>query len=62
MGSAAKIKWEHAHQCPKCGFILKADEIDLKSLATGVITCPSCETSGPINVKVLSKKNLARSN
>lgn len=55
---AAKTGWEHAHQCPKCGFIVKATEIDLKSMATGVITCPKCETSGPINIQIVSKKDL----
>ncbi len=51
-----KIRWEHAHQCRKCGHVIRADSIDPKTITTGVITCPTCEMSGPINVKIVQMK------
>jgi hypothetical protein len=51
-------KWEHAHVCSKCGHILGPDLIELNSIVLGVITCPKCEWSGPINLQIIEKKNL----
>ena len=56
----AKIGWEHAHQCPKCGSIVKAEDIDLRTMATGVMTCPRCGVSGPINIQILKKADVDR--
>ena len=48
-------KWEHVHQCPQCGHIVKAEAIPRASIVTGVMTCPSCEWSGPINVQIIEE-------
>lgn len=45
--------WEHVHRCPQCEHIIKADEIPHSAIATGVLTCPRCNYSGPINVQIV---------
>lgn len=50
---AVSIRWEHAHQCRKCGHVVPIDDIDPRVITTGVITCPKCELSGPINVAIV---------
>ena len=52
-----QVEWEHVHQCPKCGFIVRANQIDMKATSTGVITCPQCARSGPINIRILKKED-----
>ena len=54
-----KAKLEHAHECRTCGHAVRIDDIDLNVIAIGVITCPKCETSGPINVKIIEKSLVA---
>lgn len=49
----AERNWEHVHRCPQCEHIIKADDIPHSVIATGVITCPKCEFSGPINVQIV---------
>ena len=56
LGIAPKTLWEHVHQCGVCGHSIRIDRIDLKVIAAGVITCPKCETSGPVNVKILDER------
>jgi transcription elongation factor Elf1 len=51
-----KVRREHAHQCRKCGHAIRIDDVDPKTITTGVITCAKCEMSGPINVKILQMK------
>jgi hypothetical protein len=48
--------WEHVHRCPQCENIIKADEISHSAIATGVITCPQCNYSGPINVEIVPEE------
>lgn len=56
---AMKVRWEHTHQCRKCGHVIRVDDIELKAIATGVITCQKCEVSGPVNVKIVEEKLIA---
>ena len=51
------VRWEHAHQCRNCGHLVRVDDIDPKTIATGVVTCARCDTSGPINVKIVQMKS-----
>ena len=51
--TATKEKWEHVYQCPQCGHIVKAEEIPRPAIISGVMTCPQCESSGPINVQII---------
>ena len=48
-----KTRWEHAHQCRKCGHIVSIEEIDARVVAMGVFSCPECETAGPIRVTII---------
>jgi hypothetical protein len=36
-------RWEHVHQCRKCGNVVPIDDIDPRVITAGVITCPKCE-------------------
>jgi DNA-directed RNA polymerase subunit RPC12/RpoP len=56
MSAGLKTSWEHVHQCGTCGHPTRIDHIELKIIAAGVITCPKCEFSGPINVKIVDEK------
>jgi C4-type Zn-finger protein len=49
----SETNWEHVHRCPSCERIIKAAEIPHSAVATGVITCPKCDYSGPINVQIV---------
>lgn len=51
------IRWEHTHQCRKCGHVVRIDDIDRRMIAMGVITCPKCESAGPINVAIIQMKS-----
>jgi hypothetical protein len=52
-----RIRWEHTHQCRGCGHAIRINDLDPKAITTGVVTCPKCEMSGPINVKILQLKD-----
>jgi ribosomal protein L37AE/L43A len=46
-------KWESVHLCPKCGHSLNLEEIELEAVTTGIATCPKCDWSSPINLKIV---------
>ena len=50
----------YAHRCPSCGTVVAGRDIDTKAVATGVITCPRCESSGPMRLQVLASEELSR--
>ena len=52
-GAREKKHWESAHVCPKCTHILNLAEIDLKTITTGVVSCPNCDWSGPIEIRMV---------
>ena len=52
-----KKDWEHVHLCLKCGHTLDPDQIELGAIILGVITCPKCEWSGPINLRIVERQN-----
>jgi ribosomal protein L37AE/L43A len=53
-----QTRWEHAHQCQACGHATRIDDIDAKVIATGIVTCPKCEASGPVNVKIVDAQTI----
>jgi hypothetical protein len=57
-----RAELEHTHQCKKCGHIVRGSEIDLKAISTGIITCPRCESSGPINIQILNLQDIRTNN
>lgn len=54
--TASNTHWDHVHQCGVCGHAVRIDHIDLRVIAAGVITCPKCKSSGPVNVKIMDEK------
>jgi hypothetical protein len=50
-------KWEHVHQCPQCEHIVKAEDIPRPAIISGVMTCPNCEWSGPMNVQIVKESS-----
>jgi uncharacterized protein YbaR (Trm112 family) len=51
----SKKHWESVHLCPRCGHTLNLDETDLEAVTTGIATCPKCEWSSPINLRIVPK-------
>lgn len=56
--SASKGKlWESVHMCPQCRLAIRLDGIDLKAVTTGIIVCPRCERSGPIEIEIVERES-----
>jgi len=47
--------WESVHVCPNCGNIINLAELDLRAITTGIVTCPSCDWSGQIEIEVIDQ-------
>jgi transcription elongation factor Elf1 len=48
-------QWDSAHKCPQCGHVLKLADIDLKAATTGIVVCPICNWSGPIDIQIVER-------
>ena len=48
-------QWESVHLCPKCGHALNLELTDLEAVTSGIVTCPKCDWSSPINLKIVSE-------
>ena len=48
-----KQVWESVHVCPKCAFVINLSEIDLRTVTTGIVECPRCQWSGPIEIQIV---------
>jgi hypothetical protein len=46
--------WESVHVCPSCSHTINLAEIDLRAITTGIVSCPHCEWSGAIAIKIVS--------
>ncbi len=55
-GKTAKAS---AHVCPRCGFSIDLQDIGLRVSTTGLITCPRCDWSGPVEIKIVDKEPTA---
>jgi predicted RNA-binding Zn-ribbon protein involved in translation (DUF1610 family) len=44
-----------AHVCPQCGFSINLRDLGLRGGATGLVTCPQCDWSGPVEVQIIDK-------
>ena len=42
-----------AHVCPQCGFSINLKDLGLREGATGLVTCPKCDWSGPVTIKIV---------
>jgi ribosomal protein L37AE/L43A len=50
--ASAKVHWESVHVCPTCEHVINLAEIDLKAITTGIVACPNCDWSGPIEITI----------
>lgn len=46
-------QWESVHLCRKCGHALNIELTDLEAVTSGIATCPKCDWSSPINLKIV---------
>jgi predicted RNA-binding Zn-ribbon protein involved in translation (DUF1610 family) len=44
-----------AHVCPRCGFSIDLKDIGLRVGTTGLLTCPKCDWSGPVEIQIVDK-------
>lgn len=51
--ASVRNNWESVHVCPKCGHILNLALVDLKAITTGIVDCPKCDWSGPIEIQIV---------
>jgi len=49
-------EWNSAHVCPRCGFPIDLEALGLRGGTTGLVTCPKCEWSGPIEIRIVNKE------
>ncbi len=49
-------QWESAYVCPQCGNAITLKDIGVMERTTGVITCPKCKWSGPVDIGVIEQK------
>jgi predicted RNA-binding Zn-ribbon protein involved in translation (DUF1610 family) len=47
--------WESVHVCPNCGSVIHLAELDLIAMTTGIVTCPSCDWSGQIEIQIIDQ-------
>jgi predicted Zn finger-like uncharacterized protein len=45
-----------AHVCPQCEFFVNLKDIGLKGGSTGLVTCPNCDWSGPVEIRIVNKE------
>lgn len=50
-----KLK-KSVHRCPKCAFEIDLKDLGLRRSTTGLVTCPKCEWSGPVNIGIAEKE------
>ena len=57
-GSANKEdgpSWESVHVCANCGHVINLAELDLRAITIGIVSCPSCNWSGQIEIQVVDQ-------
>jgi transcription elongation factor Elf1 len=45
----------NVHKCFNCGHTIALEQIDMKTITSGVITCTECGKSGPVNIEIVPK-------
>jgi transcription elongation factor Elf1 len=51
----ARQSWESVHVCPNCGHVTNLAELDLRAITTGIVTCPSCDWSGQMEIQIVDQ-------
>ena len=54
-----RSEWESVHKCPKCGYELNLEKLDLDETTTGIATCPRCGWAGQIDLQIVPGLNPA---
>jgi predicted RNA-binding Zn-ribbon protein involved in translation (DUF1610 family) len=54
-----KKQWDSAHKCSDCGHVINLRDMDLKNVATGIVTCPSCGWAEPVEIQIIEREQLA---
>jgi predicted RNA-binding Zn-ribbon protein involved in translation (DUF1610 family) len=49
-------QWQSVHVCPQCGVSISLKDLGLKEGATGLVTCPRCDWSGPVEIRVVDQE------
>jgi ribosomal protein L37AE/L43A len=49
----SQIRWESSHVCPRCSLALNLADFDLRTITTGIVVCPKCDWSGPIEIRIV---------
>ncbi len=49
-----------AHVCPQCGFTIDLKDLGFRGSATGLVSCPKCEWSGPVTIGIVPKEPLGK--
>jgi predicted RNA-binding Zn-ribbon protein involved in translation (DUF1610 family) len=44
---------ESAHVCPQCGTPILIEDIGLRETTSGIVTCPKCDWSGKIDIRIV---------
>ncbi len=50
-------QWESANVCPQCGHVVLLKDIGQMERSTGVIMCPICNWSGPVNITIVERNS-----
>ena len=46
-------QWESVHRCRGCGHLTNLEEIDLRGISTGIISCPKCNKSDIVRIEIV---------
>jgi uncharacterized protein (UPF0212 family) len=44
------------YTCHQCGHVLNLSEIDLMTVMTGMVDCPKCAWTGPIEIQIVERE------
>jgi transcription elongation factor Elf1 len=44
----------HVHICRSCGHRQHREDVDNRAVASGIIECPICGMSGPLDVQIVN--------
>ncbi|SNS41444.1 hypothetical protein SAMN05421770_101871 [Granulicella rosea] len=47
------MQFRSVHLCAQCGHSIPLEEIDGKAVALGIIACPSCSSTGAVNLQIV---------
>jgi hypothetical protein len=55
-GKDRKKQKASVHVCLHCGLSIELKNIGLRGGTTGLVTCPNCEWSGPVEIQIVDKE------